>query len=301
MKFQLNVLSDLSERIPYSVPTIPIYVGGGELKHFHKYSTACHWHPDLEFAWPIKGDMDFFVNGKVFHVPEKQGIFINSKRLHYNFSSTQSNCVYLVATVNPFVFNDGLSSLRMYMEEKFGSSNEDVILMTNQELWHNELFNKIQQVYKEVYEGKCDTLQILSLIFDACSTIHAKIKYIEQEEMNEEYWMTIWKMMGFIHKHFSDKILLDDIAAAGSVCRTKCCELFNKYLNRTPNIYLNDYRIQKSCEMLRNTSCSIIEIALSCGFQSASYYTFNFRKETGYTPREYRNRFEKSEKSKIIY
>ena len=291
MKIQLNVLSDLSERIPYSISDFPLYVGFGELKNYHKYTTACHWHPDLEFSYPIKGDMDFFVNGKIFHVPEGQGIFINSKRLHYNYSSTQSDCAYLVVTVNPYVFESGLSLLLMYMEEKFGSSNEDVILLTNQEPWHDELFQIINQIHNEAIEKGVDVLQIISLIFMLCSTIRSKIKYVKNEQVAEEYWMIIWRMIGFIHKNFSNKILLDDIAKAGSVCRTKCCELFNKYIYRTPGVYLMDYRIQKSCEMLRDTSSSITEVASSCGFQSVSYYIYIFRKEIGHTPREYRETF----------
>ncbi|MDR2751300.1 MAG: helix-turn-helix transcriptional regulator [Clostridiales bacterium] len=67
--------------------------------------------------------------------------------------------------------------------------------------------------------------------------------------------------------------------------------MFDKYLNRTPTSYLTDYRIQKSYEMLRNNSCSITEIASSCGFQNDSYYTYVFHKETGFTPREYRDKF----------
>ena len=298
MKIQLNVLSDLSELIPYSISDFPLYVGVGELKNFYKYTTTCHWHPDLEFAWMLKGNMNYFINGKIYQIFEGQGIFINSKRLHYNYSSTQSDCAYLVMTVNPFVFESGLSSLLIYMEEKFGSSNEDVIHFTNQEPWHDAIFQNVNQVFKEVSEKGGDVLHIISIVFMICSTIRSKIKYVKNEQIDEDHWMIVWRMIGFIHKNFSQKILLDDIAKAGAVCRTKCCELFNKYQSRTPGVYLMEYRIQKSCEMLRDTSCSIIEVASSCGFQSVSYYIHIFRKEIGYTPREYRETFKKSEKVK---
>ncbi|WP_231507777.1 helix-turn-helix domain-containing protein [Bacillus sp. UNC41MFS5] len=99
-----------------------------------------------------------------------------------------------------------------------------------------------------------------------------------------------WEMTGFIHHHYDHKITLDDIAAAGSICRSRCCELFSNHIGQTPNTYLVRYRIQKSCEMLLETNRSISEIAMVCGFQSASYFSYVFRKETGLTPQDYRKK-----------
>ena len=96
-------------------------------------------------------------------------------------------------------------------------------------------------------------------------------------------------MTGFIHQHYGARITLDDIAASGAVCRSRCCELFRKYAEQTPNTYLLRYRITKSREMLHETNRTILEIELSCGFQSASYFSSVFHRETGLTPQDYRN------------
>ncbi|PQP85573.1 hypothetical protein CPT76_35550 [Paenibacillus sp. AR247] len=101
----------------------------------------------------------------------------------------------------------------------------------------------------------------------------------------------IWKMTGFIHQNYESKITLNDIAAAGTVCRSRCCKLFNTYVGQTPNEYLIRYRIQKSCDMLKETNRSISEIAMACGFQSASYFTFIFRKQLGLVPQDYRKQY----------
>lgn len=52
--------------------------------------------------------------------------------------------------------------------------------------------------------------------------------------------------------------------------------------------HLGRYRISRACEMLRDTSRSVAEIALACGFQSASYFSAVFRRQTGAMPSEYR-------------
>jgi AraC-like DNA-binding protein len=46
----------------------------------------------------------------------------------------------------------------------------------------------------------------------------------------------------------------------------------------------------KSSEMLRETNRSICEIAIACGFQTPSYFSYAFRKEMGVVPQDYRKR-----------
>ncbi|MCM1136746.1 MAG: AraC family transcriptional regulator [Clostridium sp.] len=97
-----------------------------------------------------------------------------------------------------------------------------------------------------------------------------------------------YKMVTYIHKHYADNISVNDIASSGAVCRSKCCKLFNKVIGQTPNIYLRNYRISKSCQLLLETDRSINEIANACGFQSASYFIAVFKKEMGVSPQKYR-------------
>jgi AraC-like DNA-binding protein len=98
----------------------------------------------------------------------------------------------------------------------------------------------------------------------------------------------VQEMTRFIHQNYDQKITLEEIAYAGAVCRSRCCTLFNKYVGQTPNNYVTQYRLQKSCEMLKETRRSISEIALACGFQSASYFSSIFRKQMGVVPQNYR-------------
>ena len=55
--------------------------------------------------------------------------------------------------------------------------------------------------------------------------------------------------------------------------------------------YITKYRLDLAKRMLEAGSGSIAEIAESCGFTDASYFTKTFRQATGMTPKEYRNKF----------
>jgi len=285
---QLDLLSDLSSRVNYNLSDFPVLAYIGEMKQFLKNIVPCHWHPDLEFHLILEGEMDYLINGRKVSVSKDQGIFINSRQLHTHSCDPQSNCFYLVLNINPYAFGENLRSMKRYADEKFDNSCEDFIVLTGRETWHSELFRTLRQIHEEMQRPDFDLFFVLSLSAAACSGIREQIKARVPGQGDVDHWMTIWKMTGFIHKNYGNKLSLDDIAASGSVCRSRCCELFNEFVSQSPGAYLIDYRIQKSREMLRGTSGSIVEIALSCGFQSASYFSCVFRKETGLTPREYR-------------
>ena len=91
-----------------------------------------------------------------------------------------------------------------------------------------------------------------------------------------------------IIRRYSEKITLDDIAAAGMVSKSKCGTVFKRFLEKTPMEYLSEYRILRSAELLRDTGDSVSQIALKCGFAGASYYTEKFTEMIGITPTDYR-------------
>jgi AraC family transcriptional regulator, melibiose operon regulatory protein len=284
----LEVFSDLSERLKYNLPDFPLYVQRGELKTFDRYAAACHWHPDLEFILILEGAMEYFVNGRTMHIGQGDGIFVNSKRPHYGYSTERTDCVFLVVAVHPSLLGEGMHACRSYLENKFGADAEDFILLTAQTDWQRELLLCLNHIYEEMNASQANPLRLLALSTSLCADMLAHVQQGAGELADLTTWIAVWNMTGYIRQHYEQKITLDEIAAAGSVCRSRCCDLFAKYVGQTPNNFLVRLRIHKGCQMLRETKRSICEIALACGFQSASYFTYTFRREMGMVPQEYR-------------
>ena len=73
----------------------------------------------------------------------------------------------------------------------------------------------------------------------------------------------------------------------------KCyfCSIFKKETGSTFINYLNSYKIEKSKELLKNPNLSLLDIALSVGFNNQSYYSTVFKKITSKTPLEFREKF----------
>lgn len=61
--------------------------------------------------------------------------------------------------------------------------------------------------------------------------------------------------------------------------------LFRKYLGCTPTHYNQGLRMERARSLLRQTDRSITEIALGCGFSSASYFSTVYQRYFGNLPR----------------
>ena len=288
----LEVYSDFSEKVKYNLPGFPLLVRKSELRNHDQYTMACHWHPDLEFALVLDGAKDYFVNGQTLRIHKGEGIFVNSRRLHYGFSRDKANSSYIVVVIHPSLLGEGAKPGKDYMESKFGFASEDFIKLTEQSDWQREALANIALIYDEMHKGASNPLRLISQITSLCACIGDNIQVASMKHSDERSHLAVWNMTGFIQKEYGRKISLEDIAAAGSVCRSKSCKLFNELIGQTPKAYLTRYRIQKSCEMLTESNMSVIEISMASGFQSPSYFTHIFQKETGLTPRDYRRQFE---------
>ena len=76
-----------------------------------------------------------------------------------------------------------------------------------------------------------------------------------------------------------------DIARMTNLSTRQLERLFRKYLNTTPTRYYLNLRLARARFLLRQTSMSILSIALACGFVSASHFSKCYREIYGRTPR----------------
>lgn len=95
-------------------------------------------------------------------------------------------------------------------------------------------------------------------------------------------------MMQYIHAHYTEEIVLEEIATCAAVSKSVCLRCFRQIIGITPIRYLLQYRIEKAADLLRTTEKKSNEIAISCGFSDISYFTKRFREWKGCTPLEYR-------------
>lgn len=66
---------------------------------------------------------------------------------------------------------------------------------------------------------------------------------------------------------------------------------FRAAFGTSPLAYIRRVRLENAKALLRTGYYSVTETATRCGFDSISYFSYTFRRETGVTPSAYRERF----------
>lgn len=89
--------------------------------------------------------------------------------------------------------------------------------------------------------------------------------------------------------NIEEPLTTDEIARHVCVSRRQLERIFKQYLGRVPSQYYLELRLNKARQLLMQTSKSIIQIGLSCGFSSGPHFSSAYRNFFGATPREDRN------------
>lgn len=96
--------------------------------------------------------------------------------------------------------------------------------------------------------------------------------------------------VSLMEANLEEPLPTEDIARLVGVSRRQLERLFKQYLNNLPSRYYLDLRLNRSRQLLMQTSQSILQIGLSCGFSSGPHFSSAYRARFGITPREQRAR-----------
>ena len=88
--------------------------------------------------------------------------------------------------------------------------------------------------------------------------------------------------------NIEEPIELKELATLAGISRRQLERLFLKHTGCTPSRYYLRVRLNRARRLLKQTSCSIVEIASMCGFVSATHFSRCYRKTMGRAPKHER-------------
>lgn len=88
-----------------------------------------------------------------------------------------------------------------------------------------------------------------------------------------------------MESNIEEPIELQELATLARISRRQLERLFLKHVGCTPSRYYLRVRLNRARRLLKQTSCSIVEIASMCGFVSATHFSRCYRKTMGRAPK----------------
>ena len=96
------------------------------------------------------------------------------------------------------------------------------------------------------------------------------------------------QVLDYMDAHLAQEIKLADLAQLLDISQFHFSRLFKQSLGISPYQYLIQQRVECAKQLLKTTDRLITDIALTCGFNSHSHLSKQFRQLTGMTPKAYR-------------
>lgn len=310
-EFRLRELPEYPDNsFPVSMHTITRY----SIDRKGRGYKDAHWHDEMQFTLATVGSLSILVNGERHTLQQGEVIFVNKGVVHMvDQMEPQGEYVGFMFPEKLLGFYVGSRMEQDYVLPLVGSSSMPAVHLTSSVPWQRkaidhvyeakETFDKLNRLYAAAEDSPLSgeeimrnegyeyyiSLQLANVWYAMISNLKSEISEISREMEGKH--KRFKKMIAFIDDHYSEDIRLVDIAGSASVCEEECRRCFKQITGMVPSRYLNEFRVSKSMStLLTERDMSVTEVASMNGFNNTSYFINCFKKYTGMTPKEYRNK-----------
>lgn len=285
----LQIKLDSSEKVTYDRADYPACIRKARLSWYPNFTAESHWHDDVEFITIISGEMQYNINGEIILLKEGEGVFVNARQLHFGYSDNKCDCEFICVLLHPILLCSSRSVEEKYVSSLIFNENIPFCHLSGRSEWEKTVLSAVRYIYN-VRNDTASEMKIQRAFFDIWISLFENVVPCQKTKLSGNHHLSVLKdMIAFINDSYTEKVSLDMIAESGKVSKTGCCNIFRRYINKTPNEYLTELRLRKAMELLKNTDMTVLEISYAVGFSCASYFTETFRKFFGFTPTEYRH------------
>jgi AraC-like DNA-binding protein len=99
------------------------------------------------------------------------------------------------------------------------------------------------------------------------------------------------RVLQYVDDHLAAKITLKDLATVAGLSRMHFAAQFRTAIGMRPHQYLLKRRIERAEELLKQAEVSLVDVALTVGFQTQAHFTTVFRRFAGDTPYRWRSAY----------
>ncbi|HDR2537268.1 TPA: helix-turn-helix transcriptional regulator [Enterobacter ludwigii] len=95
-------------------------------------------------------------------------------------------------------------------------------------------------------------------------------------------------VLAFIEENLSQPLTLAELAEQAALSEYHFARMFRQSMGLAPHQYVMQRRMEKAKALVQHTTTPLTDIALACGFNSASHFSNRFRSMMGITPSQLR-------------
>lgn len=247
-----------------------------------------HFHHSAELLLVEHGQLEVSSIDYTYILNSNDFVFINCDLLHRTKIVQQNTTVHMIQ-FEPFSLS---SSISMHETLYYFAHQEKVDFYVANNFTDNSIYTAILEIISENHLKKISYhLVIKSNLLKILATLHRKeiIFNTFQDEAQRKAFEKLLPILDYVFLNYNTPISLDNLCVRFSISKSYFCKSFKLITGKTFCDFLTHMRIKHAIQLLGTPDKTITDIAYDCAFNSLSYFNKTFKKNTGYSPSEYRS------------
>lgn len=248
-----------------------------------------HHHDFYEVYFFLGGAVEYWVDGKTFHLEPGDLLLINPMELHRPVVAPDSKTYERIVLWINKDYLESLSSGTTNLTRCFDAS-----LPTHTNLIHPKTVNRtaittrLNDLVKEYYGNElggklyADGLFLQFMVELNRLALHSKKPRVQKEEAST----LVSQVLTYINEHFSEELSLESIASKFYISKYHLSHAFSSEVGVSIYRYIILKRLTSACQMLSDGK-SAKEVCVGCGFSDYTSFFRAFKAEYGLSPRDF--------------
>ena len=238
------------------------------------YNFSGEKHSYWELTYVDKGELLTTIDGVSYHLKQGDLIFYAPMQFHTQSTFEKISSSYL--TIN---FKMNFNHADLLCNKIFSLKRDSYFIVTKliEELSNDNLYsNDLSLCYLK--QLIIQMLRLDNSHFHSKPTTHMQQTY-ENELLND--------ILLYIDNNIYEKISVSTLCEHFCISTSMLHSLFRKNMNNTAKNYINELKLSKSKELIRNSTHTLSEISEMLGFSSIHYFSKKFKSYFNISPTEY--------------
>lgn len=262
----------------YSNISSSLYISEIYTKFYQEKGTNYNFSGEKHSYWELtyvdKGELLTTIDGVSYHLKQGDLIFYAPMQFHTQSTFEKISSSYL--TIN---FKMNFNHADLLCNKIFSLKRDSYFIVTKliEELSNDNLYsNDLSLCYLK--QLIIQMLRLNNSHFHSKPTTHMQQTY-ENELLND--------ILLYIDNNIYEKISVSTLCEHFCISTSMLHSLFRKNMNNTAKNYINELKLSKSKELIRNSTHTLSEISEMLGFSSIHYFSKKFKSYFNISPTEY--------------
>lgn len=253
----------------------------------HDFPWNYHYHPEFELVLVFEGKGRRHVGNHLSYYDDGDLVLIGSNLPHagFGYDALGEHEEIVIQFKDDFLGDKFFEKPEMgHIKKLFERSQQGI-------QFYGETQKKIAEALKKLIDlSHFERLIGLLTIFQelAHSTEYNLLNSLDTRyDFNQKDQLRLKRVYEYVEKTYQNPVNIREVADIANLTVPSFCNYFKKIVNQTYTDFVNEYRINKACQLLM-TEKSIADVCFECGFTNNSYFSKVFKEIKGKSPLEFK-------------